>query len=164
MHSVRGEMDTEDTVGQDCVGNVTALDRLNLSASRSPQRSPNAEKMHRKVSKIDMRDRSKERDNSNSKNATNRAETREKSAECDTSDSMETSVRQIAKYRLKEMLVLGCLIVELFLNSKCKPFWSRDVEFDRRLTNCYAVLKNNWSSLPRCVAKVRSCISYVLPR
>uniref|UniRef100_A0A8D9AX21 WD repeat-containing protein 81 n=1 Tax=Cacopsylla melanoneura TaxID=428564 RepID=A0A8D9AX21_9HEMI len=90
------------------------------------------------------------------------------STECDTSsdsspscDPMESSIRQIAKYRLREMLLLGCLIVELFLNGKCKPFERRGVEFNRRLRSDVMVLRNNWTTLPRCVANaVRVLFNY----
>lgn len=61
--------------------------------------------------------------------------------------------------RKKDMQVLGCLVVEIFLNQKVRPFQSRAMKsFDERYKVCRLVLKNNLNALPKCVKYVASLL------
>lgn len=67
--------------------------------------------------------------------------------------------QMVLSHRKKDMQVLGCLIVEIFLNQKVRPFQSRAMKsFDERYKVCRLVLKNNLNALPKCVKYVASLL------
>lgn len=57
--------------------------------------------------------------------------------------------------RKKDMQIVGCLIVELFLYHKIRPLSTSAAQsFDERFKVCRLVLKNNYNLLPKCVRHV----------
>lgn len=57
--------------------------------------------------------------------------------------------------RKKDMQVIGCLIVELFLYHKIRPLSTLAAQsFDDRFKVCRLILKNNYNFLPKCVRHV----------
>lgn len=78
-------------------------------------------------------------------------------SDTDSSDKApQVGLKQIvAKKRIQEMQVLGCLIVEIFLLSKIRAMDLNDL--DKRITACLKFL--NHENLPRCV---RSGVSLLL--
>nr|CAD7259629.1 unnamed protein product [Timema shepardi] len=58
----------------------------------------------------------------------------------------------VAGRRIREMQVLGCLVVELFLASKLRALGSyNQASFEQRLEACHCILARSGDSLPRCV-------------
>ncbi|GAB0095291.1 WD repeat-containing protein 81 [Sergentomyia squamirostris] len=59
----------------------------------------------------------------------------------------------IAEYRLRELQILGCLIVEICLPNKMRPLNSvvGGGSFEQRLAICRSVVKADLTSLPTCV-------------
>uniref|UniRef100_A0A1B0CQP6 Putative lysosomal trafficking regulator lyst n=1 Tax=Lutzomyia longipalpis TaxID=7200 RepID=A0A1B0CQP6_LUTLO len=59
----------------------------------------------------------------------------------------------IADYRLRELQILGCLIVEICLPHKMRPLNSVACEgtFEQRLATCRSIVKSDLGSLPPCV-------------
>lgn len=58
----------------------------------------------------------------------------------------------IAEHRSRELQVLGCIIVELFLAKKLRPLSSGVTQtFEERLAACQNVLKIDFDTLPKCV-------------
>lgn len=54
--------------------------------------------------------------------------------------------------RRKDMQVLGCIIVELFLYEKLRPLATKSLQsFSERYKTCRLVLKNNMNILPKCI-------------
>lgn len=58
----------------------------------------------------------------------------------------------IVEHCYRDLQVLGCLIVEIFLAKKIRPLSGLCLQsFEKRLEVCTNVLKNNLESLPKCV-------------
>nr|CAD7452419.1 unnamed protein product [Timema tahoe] len=58
----------------------------------------------------------------------------------------------VAGRRIREMQVLGCLVIELFLASKLRALGSyNQASFEQRLEACHCILARSGDSLPRCV-------------
>lgn len=58
----------------------------------------------------------------------------------------------IAEHRLRELQVIGCIIVEIFLARKLRPLASGIVQsFEERVAACKNVLKMDVDALPKCV-------------
>nr|CAD7393459.1 unnamed protein product [Timema cristinae] len=58
----------------------------------------------------------------------------------------------VAGRRIREMQVLGCLVVELFLASKLRALGRyNQASFEQRLEACHCILAQSGDSLPRCV-------------
>lgn len=69
--------------------------------------------------------------------------------------SSKRNFKQIlAGKRVREMQLLGCLIVEIFLARHLRPLLGNSPCFDERLDACQSILKNSSSKLPKCVQKV----------
>ncbi|XP_041978689.1 WD repeat-containing protein 81 [Aricia agestis] len=69
----------------------------------------------------------------------------------------------ISESRKQDMLVIGCLIVEIFLHHHMRPLRLNNNNFQERYNNCRTVLKYNYNSLPKCVSYVASLILNVEP-
>lgn len=68
----------------------------------------------------------------------------------------------VTESRRQDMLVIGCLIVEIFLHSYMRPLrTARD--FIERYAHCRTVLKYNFSSLPKCVSYAACLLLNVQP-
>ena len=69
--------------------------------------------------------------------------------------SSKRNFKQIlAGKRVREMQLLGCLIVEIFLASHLRPLLGNRPSLEERLEACQNILKNSSSKLPKCVQKV----------
>lgn len=68
----------------------------------------------------------------------------------------------VTESRRRDMLVIGCLIVELFLHSYMRPLRTHS-DFLERYTNCRTVLKYNFHSVPKCVSYLASQLLNVQP-
>lgn len=51
----------------------------------------------------------------------------------------------------KELKILGCIIIELFMSKKLRPLLKHNQQFDERLEACKLLLKNDESQIPNCV-------------
>ncbi|CAG9817607.1 unnamed protein product [Phaedon cochleariae] len=62
----------------------------------------------------------------------------------------------ISTRRVKELKVLGCLIVEIFMAKqlKCLGSSSRDLTLDSRIENCIAMTRHSDNSLPPCISYI----------
>ncbi|XP_063825217.1 WD repeat-containing protein 81 [Ostrinia nubilalis] len=69
----------------------------------------------------------------------------------------------VTESRRQDMLVIGCLIVEIFLHQYIRPLRSTSNNFMERYNNCRTVLKYNFSTLPKCVTYVASLLLNVQP-
>lgn len=74
------------------------------------------------------------------------------------SDSYEVSIRKsggknfkqvIAERRFRELQILGCLIVEMFLLNRLRPM--NLMSFKERLQSCHTILHQDGNALPKCV-------------
>lgn len=80
----------------------------------------------------------------------------QKNCPLSTNKNLKVNVKQIvASKRIQEMQILGCLSVEMFLQSKLRVIDTRDLE--KRIKACTSFLSNE--NLPRCV---RSALSLLL--
>ncbi|KAJ2946109.1 hypothetical protein O0L34_g5031 [Tuta absoluta] len=68
----------------------------------------------------------------------------------------------VTESRRQDMLVIGCLIVEIFLHTQMRPLRMHS-DFLERYNNCRTVLKHNFNALPRCVSYVASLLLNVQP-
>ncbi|XP_049868952.1 WD repeat-containing protein 81 [Pectinophora gossypiella] len=68
----------------------------------------------------------------------------------------------VTESRRQDMLVVGCLIVEIFLHNHIRPLRIHS-DFVERYNNCRTVLKYNFYSLPKCVSYVASLLLNVQP-
>lgn len=58
----------------------------------------------------------------------------------------------VSERRFRELQIIGCIIVELFLSSKLRPLGScAPQNFDQRLEACLTALRYDFDSLPKCV-------------
>ncbi|XP_028170589.1 WD repeat-containing protein 81 [Ostrinia furnacalis] len=69
----------------------------------------------------------------------------------------------VTESRRQDMLVIGCLIVEIFLHQYIRPLRSTSNNFMERYNSCRTVLKYNFSTLPKCVTYVASLLLNVQP-
>lgn len=69
----------------------------------------------------------------------------------------------ITESRRQDMLVIGCLIVEIFLHTYMRPLRTPGDSFVERYNSCRTVLKYNYNSLPKCVSYVASLLLNVQP-
>ncbi|KAL4709964.1 hypothetical protein ACJJTC_003927 [Scirpophaga incertulas] len=69
----------------------------------------------------------------------------------------------VLESRRHDMLVLGCLIVEIFLHQYLRPLRSTSDSFIERYNSCRTVLKYNYHSLPKCVSYITSLLLNVQP-
>lgn len=58
----------------------------------------------------------------------------------------------MAEHRLRELQVIGCIIIELFLAKKLRPLGSGIAQtFEERIAACNNILKGDFDTLPKCV-------------
>lgn len=69
----------------------------------------------------------------------------------------------VTESRRQDMLVIGCLIVEIFLHTYMRPLRTNSDNFLDRYNTCRTVLKFNFHSLPKCVSYVASLLLNVQP-
>ncbi|XP_063896801.1 WD repeat-containing protein 81-like [Helicoverpa armigera] len=69
----------------------------------------------------------------------------------------------VTESRRQDMLVIGCLIVEIFLHTYMRPLRTPTDNFLERYNNCRTVLKHNFNALPRSVSYVASLLLNVQP-
>ncbi|KAM3964392.1 WD repeat domain 81 [Aphomia sociella] len=69
----------------------------------------------------------------------------------------------VAETRRQDMLVIGCLIVEIFLHQYMRPLRINSNIFVERYNSCRTVLKYNFNSLPKSVSYVASLLLNVSP-
>ncbi|KAH9640115.1 hypothetical protein HF086_016046 [Spodoptera exigua] len=69
----------------------------------------------------------------------------------------------VTESRRQDMLVIGCLIVEIFLHSYMRPLRTATDNFLERYNNCRTVLKYNFNALPRSVSYIASLLLNVQP-
>ncbi|XP_048482754.1 WD repeat-containing protein 81 [Plutella xylostella] len=69
----------------------------------------------------------------------------------------------VTESRRQDMLVIGCLIVEIFLHTYMRPLRTNSENFIDRYNTCRTVLKYNFNSLPKCVSYVASLLLNVQP-
>lgn len=69
----------------------------------------------------------------------------------------------VTESRRQDMLVIGCLIVEIFLHTYMRPLRTASDNLLERYNNCRTVLKYNFNALPRSVSYVASLLLNVQP-
>lgn len=69
----------------------------------------------------------------------------------------------VTESRRQDMLVIGCLIVEIFLHTYMRPLRMTNDNFISRYNSCRTVLKYNYNLLPKCVRYVASLLLNVQP-
>ncbi|CAB3253741.1 unnamed protein product [Arctia plantaginis] len=69
----------------------------------------------------------------------------------------------VTESRRQDMLVIGCLIVEIFLHTYMRPLRMANGNFLERYNNCRIVLKNNFNILPKSVGYIASLLLNVQP-
>lgn len=75
----------------------------------------------------------------------------------ETEKNVSTQCKQVvATRRAQEMLVFGCILVELFMPSKLRAMGSnlQVPSFKRRLENCRALLFSKRDEVPKCIRSV----------
>ncbi|XP_053607519.1 WD repeat-containing protein 81 isoform X2 [Plodia interpunctella] len=69
----------------------------------------------------------------------------------------------VTESRRQDMLVIGCLIVEIFLHQHMRALRTNCDNFTVRYNSCRTVLKYNFNSLPKCVSYIASLLLNVQP-
>ncbi|KAJ0177056.1 hypothetical protein K1T71_007065 [Dendrolimus kikuchii] len=69
----------------------------------------------------------------------------------------------VTESRRQDMLVIGCLIVEIFLHTYMRPLRMTNDNFIARYNSCRTILKHNYNLLPKCVSYVASLLLNVQP-
>ncbi|RVE48081.1 hypothetical protein evm_007268 [Chilo suppressalis] len=69
----------------------------------------------------------------------------------------------VTESRRQDMLVIGCLIVEIFLHQYMRPLRSSSDSFMERYNSCRTVVKYNFNVLPKCVSYITSLLLNVQP-
>ncbi|CAK1547015.1 unnamed protein product [Leptosia nina] len=69
----------------------------------------------------------------------------------------------ITESRRQDMLVVGCIIVEIFLHNHIRPLRITNDNFVERYNSCRIVLKYNFHALPKCVSYIASLLLNVHP-
>lgn len=64
----------------------------------------------------------------------------------------------VTESRRQDMLVIGCLIVEIFLHTYMRPLRSLNNDFVERFNTCRVVLKHNFHVMPKCVSYIASLL------
>ncbi|XP_045497388.1 WD repeat-containing protein 81 [Colias croceus] len=64
----------------------------------------------------------------------------------------------VTESRKQDMLVIGCLIVEIFLHNHVRPLRLNNDNFIERYNSCRTVLKYNFNSIPKCVSYIASLL------
>ena len=69
--------------------------------------------------------------------------------------SSKRNFKQIlAGKKVREMQLLGCLVVEIFLASQLRPLLCKSACLEERMEACQIILKEYSNKLPKCVQKV----------
>lgn len=69
----------------------------------------------------------------------------------------------ITESRRQDMLVIGCLIVEIFLHTYMRPLRLSNENFQERYKCCRTIFKYNFNSMPKCVSYIASILLDVEP-
>ncbi|CAH0719552.1 unnamed protein product, partial [Brenthis ino] len=69
----------------------------------------------------------------------------------------------VTESRRQDMLVIGCLIVEIFLHTHMRPLRLTNDNFVERYKCCRTILKYNFNSMPKCVSYIASLLLSVEP-
>ncbi|KAI8435701.1 hypothetical protein MSG28_003952 [Choristoneura fumiferana] len=69
----------------------------------------------------------------------------------------------VTESRRQDMLVLGCLIVEIFMHVYMRPLRTNSRNFLERYNSCRTVLKHNFGALPKSVTYIASLLLNVQP-
>ncbi|XP_013199895.1 WD repeat-containing protein 81 [Amyelois transitella] len=69
----------------------------------------------------------------------------------------------VTESRRRDMLVIGCLIVEIFLHQQMRPLRTNTDNFLERYNCCRTVFKYNFNALPKCVSYIASLLLNVQP-
>ncbi|CAG9584549.1 unnamed protein product [Danaus chrysippus] len=69
----------------------------------------------------------------------------------------------ITECRKQDMLVIGCLIVEIFLHTLMRPLRLSNDNFVERYNSCRTILKYNFNAMPKCVSYIASILLNVEP-
>lgn len=69
----------------------------------------------------------------------------------------------VTESRKQDMLVIGCLIVEIFLHTYMRPLRLTNDNFVDRYNCCRTVLKHNFNLIPKCVSYIASLLLNVDP-
>lgn len=69
----------------------------------------------------------------------------------------------VTESRKQDMLVIGCLIVEIFLHTYMRPLRTMQENFIERFNACRIVLKHNFNAMPKCVSYIASLLLNVQP-
>lgn len=69
----------------------------------------------------------------------------------------------VTESRRQDMLVIGCLIVEIFLHTYMRPLRTASDNFLERYNTCRVVLKHNFNALPKSVSYIASLLLNVQP-
>lgn len=64
----------------------------------------------------------------------------------------------VTESRRQDMVVIGCLIVEIFLHTYMRPLRIMNANFVERYNTCRIVLKNNFNAMPKCVSYIASLL------
>lgn len=73
-------------------------------------------------------------------------------SDCNNKTMSQNCKRLIAEHCYRDLKVLGCIIVEIFLAKKIRPLSGLCLQsFEKRVEVCSNVLANNLDSLPKCV-------------
>lgn len=69
----------------------------------------------------------------------------------------------VTESRRQDMLVIGCLLVEIFLHTHMRPLRTLSGNFLERFNTCRTVLKHNFNAMPKCVSYIASLLLNVQP-
>lgn len=58
----------------------------------------------------------------------------------------------MSENKSRDLKILGCIIIELFMSKKLKPIKPQSLTFDERFEACKLILLNEENQLPKCVA------------
>lgn len=69
----------------------------------------------------------------------------------------------VTESRRQDMLVVGCLIVEIFLHTHMRPLRLNNENFLERYNSCRTILKYNYNSMPKCASYIACLLLNVQP-
>ncbi|XP_052740198.1 WD repeat-containing protein 81 [Bicyclus anynana] len=69
----------------------------------------------------------------------------------------------VTESRRQDMLVVGCLIVEIFLHTYMRPLRLTNENFVERYNSCRTILKYNFNSMPKCASYIACLLLNVNP-
>ncbi|KAJ8975302.1 hypothetical protein NQ317_011644 [Molorchus minor] len=60
----------------------------------------------------------------------------------------------ISSRRVKELQILGCLIVEIFMAKQLRPLGTTTVHFNKRLKTCLTIIRSCKNEIPPCISYI----------